>query len=101
ERPVQWTGQGYPTEQFYHVITTKHAPYHVCGAQQDNSTLCVPSTNGLPGRGGGGGGGGQQPFYPVGGNEDGYIAPDPKNLDVFFSSSIYSSFITRHGRCTG
>ena len=23
--------------QFYHVITTEHVPYHVCGAQQDNS----------------------------------------------------------------
>jgi photosystem II stability/assembly factor-like uncharacterized protein len=101
-RPVTWTRQDYPTEQFYHVITTRHAPYHVCGAQQDNSTLCVPSTNGLPGRGGGGGGGGgQQPFYPVGGNEDGYIAPDPKNLDVFFSGSNNGSFITRLDRRTG
>src|SRR5258708_245260 len=46
-----WSDQGFPTEQFYHVITTKHVPYHVCGAQQDNSTLCVPSTNGMAGRG--------------------------------------------------
>ena len=30
-------GAGLPTGQFYHVITTKHVPYHVCGAQQDNS----------------------------------------------------------------
>jgi photosystem II stability/assembly factor-like uncharacterized protein len=102
ERPtVTWTRQDFPTEQFYHVITTRHAPYHVCGAQQDNSTLCVPSTNGLPGRGGGGGGGNQQPFYPVGGNEDGYIAPDPKSLDVFFSGSNNGSFITRLDRRTG
>ncbi|HEX7939968.1 MAG TPA: glycosyl hydrolase, partial [Gemmatimonadaceae bacterium] len=34
-----WTDEDYPTEQFYHVVTTKHIPYHVCGAQQDNSTL--------------------------------------------------------------
>ena len=102
ERPVMWTRQDYPTEQFYHVITTRHAPYHVCGAQQDNSTMCVPSTNGLPARGGGGGGGAvQQPFYPVGGNEDGYIAPDPKDLDVFFSGSNNGSFITRLNRRTG
>src|SRR5882672_5532812 len=53
-----WTGEGYPTEQFYHVITTRHAPFHVCGAQQDNSTLCIPSNNGIRGRGGDGGGGG-------------------------------------------
>ena len=24
-------------------ITTTHLPYHVCGAQQDGSTVCVPS----------------------------------------------------------
>jgi len=102
EKPtVTWSRQDFPTEQFYHVITTKHAPYHVCGAQQDNSTMCVPSTNGLPQRGGGGGGGNQQPFYPVGGNEDGYIAPDPKNLDVFFSGSNNGSFIVRYDRRTG
>jgi photosystem II stability/assembly factor-like uncharacterized protein len=93
-----WSDQGFPTEQFYHVITTKHVPYHVCGAQQDNSTLCVPSTNGMAGRGG------QrtvEPFYPVGGNEDGYIAPDPKDTDVFFSGSNNGSFITRLNRRTG
>ncbi len=38
----KWTEQDYPTEQFYHAVTTKHTPYHVCGSQQDNSTLCVP-----------------------------------------------------------
>jgi photosystem II stability/assembly factor-like uncharacterized protein len=93
-----WSGQEFPTEQFYHVITTKHVPYHLCGAQQDNSTMCVPSTNGMAGRGG------QrtvEPFYPVGGNEDGYIAPDPKDTDVFFSGSNNGSFITRLNRRTG
>ncbi len=93
-----WSGQEFPTEQFYHVISTKHVPYHLCGAQQDNSTMCVPSTNGMVGRGG------QrtvEPFYPVGGNEDGYIAPDPKDSDVFFSGSNNGSFITRLNRRTG
>src|SRR4029079_7648388 len=93
-----WSGQEFPTEQFYHVITTKHVPYHVCGAQQDNSTLCVPSTNGLTGRGGQRQG---EPFYPVGGNEDGYIAPDPKDTNVFFSGSNNGSFFTRLNRRTG
>ena len=36
-----WTGQEFATAQLYHVITTKHAPFHVCGAQQDNTTLCI------------------------------------------------------------
>ena len=39
-----WTDQDYPTAQFYNVFTTAHVPYHVCGAQQDNSTACVSST---------------------------------------------------------
>ena len=39
---ARWTGQAFPTGQFYHVVTTKHIPFHVCGSQQDNSTLCVP-----------------------------------------------------------
>jgi hypothetical protein len=41
-----WTGQVYPTAQLYHVATTRDVPYHVCGAQQDNTTLCVPSDGG-------------------------------------------------------
>src|SRR5437867_3297116 len=74
-----WTRQDFPTAQMYHVITTKHAPYHVCGAQQDNSTLCVGS-NTTFGRGGGGGGrGAVVDPYQAGGGEPGYIAPDPKD----------------------
>ena len=29
--------EDFATAQFYHVIATNHFPYHVCGAQQDNS----------------------------------------------------------------
>ena len=39
-----WTEQDFPTTQLYHVIATNDFPYHVCGAQQDNSTVCVPSS---------------------------------------------------------
>ena len=38
-----WTGQAYPTAQMYTASTTMHFPYHVCGSQQDDGTLCVPS----------------------------------------------------------
>ena len=38
-----WTEQDFATAQMYHVSTTNHFPYQVCGAQQDNSTLCGPS----------------------------------------------------------
>jgi photosystem II stability/assembly factor-like uncharacterized protein len=82
-----WTDQDYPTAQFYNVITTGHVPYHVCGAQQDNSTACVPST-----------GGGV--LYAVGGGESGYIAPDPEDTDVFYAGS-YGGLLTRINRRTG
>jgi photosystem II stability/assembly factor-like uncharacterized protein len=81
-----WTDQDYPTAQFYNVFTTAHLPYHVCGAQQDNSTACVPSTGGE--------------LYPVGGGESGYIAPDPENVDVFYAGS-YGGLLTRIDSRTG
>ena len=68
-----WTDQDFPTAQFYHVMTTKHAPYHVCGAQQDNSTLCVDSRTNL-GRGGIGRGNLVAP-YEAGGGEPGTSRP--------------------------
>ncbi len=82
-----WTDQDYPTAQFYNVFTTAHVPYHVCGAQQDNSTACVPSS-----------GGGE--LYAVGGGESGYIAPDPLDVDVFYAGS-YGGLLTRINRRTG
>ena len=98
-----WSSREYATGQFYHVATTKHVPYHVCGAQQDSSTLCVPSDTGLGrgGRGGGGGRGGAPATYGAGGSEDGYIAPDPKDPDVFFSGGNNGSFLIRLNRRTG
>ena len=82
-----WTGQDFPTAQFYNVITTAHVPYHVCGAQQDNSTACLSSA-------------GDGSLYQVGGGESGYIAPDPEDTDVFYAGS-YGGFLTRINRRTG
>jgi photosystem II stability/assembly factor-like uncharacterized protein len=81
-----WTDQDFPTAQFYNVFTTAHVPYHVCGAQQDNSTACVPSTGGQ--------------LYEVGGGESGYIAPDPQDKDVFYAGS-YGGLLTRTNVRTG
>ena len=99
-----FSSRDYPTGQFYHVATTKHVPYHVCGAQQDASTICVPSeVPGGRGRGGGGGGRGNptQETYTAGGAEPGYIAPDPADPDVFFAGGNNGSFMTRLNRRTG
>jgi photosystem II stability/assembly factor-like uncharacterized protein len=94
-----WTAETMPTAQFYHVITTTHVPYHVCGAQQDNSTACV-SSRPPQGGPGGSGGGADQVFYSVGGGESGYIASDPRNPDIFYAGS-YGGLITRLDRRTG
>jgi photosystem II stability/assembly factor-like uncharacterized protein len=110
-----WSSRDYPTGQFYHAATTVHVPYHVCGAQQDSSTICVPSdTNfgsrdnngqtarGGRGRGAAGGRGAVIPAtYTAGGAEPGYIAPDPKNPDVFYSGGNNGSFLVRLDRHTG
>ncbi len=82
-----WTDQDFPTAQFYNVITTAHVPYHVCGAQQDNTTACVSST-------------GTGALYTAGGGESGYIAPDPQDTDVFYAGS-YGGLLTRINRRTG
>ncbi len=76
-----WTAQTFSTAQMYHVVTTAHIPYQVCGAQQDNTTLCVPSD----GRG--------ASFYPVGGGESGYVAADPRHPDIFYAGS-FGGYIT-------
>ncbi|HEX5069566.1 MAG TPA: hypothetical protein VFV78_05055, partial [Vicinamibacterales bacterium] len=114
-----WTARDYPTAQYYHVITTARLPYDVCGAQQDGSTVCVPSTTNEQGgaqagggRGGGGGAGGQggggrggaataPATYSPGGAEPAFIAPDPKDPDVFFSGGNNGSFLVYTNRRTG
>jgi len=88
-----WTGQQYATAQLYHVAVTNEIPYHVCGAQQDSSTICTPST--ASGRGGRG----AANTYGVGGGESGYIAPDPKNPNIFFAGS-QGALLTRFDRRT-
>ncbi|MFM8528781.1 MAG: WD40/YVTN/BNR-like repeat-containing protein, partial [Ilumatobacteraceae bacterium] len=100
----KYTEQDFPTEQWYHVITTKHVPYHVCGSQQDNSTLCTPMgwnlgrQNAAPGQEAQGG---MAVSYQVGGGEPGYIAPDPLDIDVFYSGTNNGGYVDKFNRKTG
>lgn len=87
-----WTGQEYATAQMYHVSTTNHFPYRICGAQQDNSTLCGPSRK--PG------GIVISDWVDAGGGESGYIAPSPSNPDIVFAGS-YGGLLTRKDMRTG
>ncbi len=96
-RQRTWSGEDVPTAQFYHVATTAHLPFHVCGSQQDNTTMCVPSDSGQ-------GGFGRVPPeapYQVGGGEPGYIAPDPRDSQVFFAGTNNGGFLTRLDRRSG
>src|ERR1051326_3763419 len=88
-----WTPEHYPTAQFYHVITTRDVPYHVCGTQQDDGAACVTSASRglLYGIG--------DWIYSPGGGEAGYVAPDPKHPGVFYAGD-QAGILTRHDRNT-
>ena len=93
-----WTPETFPTAQLYHVATTTDVPYQVCGAQQDNTTVCVASRQGRnfhnPAEAQG------LWMYAVGGGESGYIAPDPKDANIFFAGS-QGAMLTRYDRRSG
>ncbi len=92
-----WTDLDFPTSQFYHIMVTKDFPYHVCGAQQDNSTMCIPSEgwNFKQARGPH-----KQYYYAVGGGESGYISQHPDNLDWFYAGS-QGALLTKYDRSNG
>ena len=94
-----WSDQDFPTAQLYHVATTVDEPYHVCGAQQDNSTACLPTRGWDNLRGARSSALGDW-MYDVGGGESGYIAPDPRNPDIFFAGS-QGALLTRYDRRNG
>jgi photosystem II stability/assembly factor-like uncharacterized protein len=89
-----WTAEDFITTQFYHVTATNHVPYHVAGAQQDNSTIAIPSEgwghmNELGEWG-----------YDVGGGESGYITSHPDNPNVYYAGS-QGALLTRKDVSTG
>ena len=120
-----WTDQEFSTAQFYHGVTTAHIPFHICGSQQDNSTLCLPSdwnagsfeqalaaaasaddadtaaATAAEARAPAITEGSMGVHYVAGGGEPGYIAPDPKDLDVFFSGTNNGRYIDRFNRRLG
>jgi photosystem II stability/assembly factor-like uncharacterized protein len=89
-----WTRQdNQPTAQFYHVTTTSDFPYHICGAQQDNSTACIVSRTS-------GGGIEVQDWYEIGGCESGYISVRRDDPNISFAG-CYGGTITRYDRRNG
>ena len=83
-----------PTAEIYNVTVDDAFPYHVYGAQQDSTTIRLPSR------------------YPpaltpyenwreVGGCESGSIAVDPRNRDIVFAGCGYGGEITRKDLSSG
>jgi photosystem II stability/assembly factor-like uncharacterized protein len=85
-----WSDEDFATAQFYHVIATNHFPYHICGAQQDNSTLCGPSRGNLD----------ISEWLEAGGGESGWIASRGDDPDVVYAGS-YGNLLTRRDLRTG
>lgn len=91
-----WTEMRYPTAQIYRLATTTDFPYHACGAQQDNSTVCVSSE---PGHLQNPRGVSTEWMYSVGGGESGYIALRPTDPNIFYAGA--TNALTRYDRSTG
>ena len=89
-----WSSQNnQPTAEFYRVSVDNQFPYRIYGAQQDNTTISVPSkfepslTN-------------TQNWYAVGGGESGHIAIDPRDPNLIYAGT-YIGQITRLNRTIG
>ena len=76
-----WTTQNnQPTAQFYHVAVDNAFPYHIYGAQQDNTNLGIASRtdSGVIGR---------EDWFQAGGGECGFVVPDPRDWHIIYSDS--------------
>jgi photosystem II stability/assembly factor-like uncharacterized protein len=76
-----------PTAQFYHVTTDQRFPFRAYGAQQDNTTLSVPSRSDASAITAGS-------WFSVGGGESGYIAVRPDDPDIVYAGSY--NLLTRY-----
>ena len=69
-----------PTAQFYHVAVDNAFPYHIYGAQQDNSNIGIASRSdsGVIGR---------EDWFQAGDGECGFVVPDPRDWHIIYSNS--------------
>jgi photosystem II stability/assembly factor-like uncharacterized protein len=88
-----WTTQNnQPTAQFYHVSVDNAFPYHIYGAQQDNSSVGIASRTdeGVITA---------QDWFQAGGGECGFVLADPRDWQIIYSNNEAS--ITRYDKHTG
>ena len=89
-----WSTQfNQPTAEFYRVTVDNRFPYRVYGAQQDNSTISVPSRNA-------GGITPTQYWYDIAGGESGHIAVSAENPELSYAGN-YIGRIDRYDHRTG
>ncbi|MCI0390455.1 MAG: glycosyl hydrolase [Acidobacteria bacterium] len=82
-----WTEQDQATAQFYRVAIDNDFPYHIYGAQQDNSTVKITSRSmsAVIAR---------TDWEVTAGSESGWVAPHPKDSEIVFGGN-YGGYLTR------
>ena len=83
-----------PTAQIYRVTTDNAYPYHILGAQQDNSTVRIKSFTNSPA------GITENDWEQTAGAESGYVVADPLNPDIVYGGN-YGGYIARLNHKTG
>ncbi len=89
----KWTEQDQATAQFYRVSTDNDFPYHVYGAQQDNSTVRIASRTtsfGIT----------EKDWDVTAGSESGWVQPHPKDSNIVFGGN-YGGLLERLDHRTG
>ena len=89
----RWSEQDQATGQYYRVATDNDFPYHVYGAQQDNSTVRIVSRTT-------GGGITEKDWDVTAGSESGWVQPSPKDSMVVFGGN-YGGLLERLDHRTG
>ncbi len=88
-----WSEQDQATAQFYRVALDNDFPYHVYGAQQDNSTVRIASrTTGF--------GISTKDWDVTAGSESGWVQPSPKDSMIVFGGN-YGGLLERLDHRTG
>jgi photosystem II stability/assembly factor-like uncharacterized protein len=88
-----WTEQDQPTAQFYRVSLDNDFPYHIYGAQQDNSTVKIASRTM-------GSSISRTDWEETAGSESGWVTPHPKDSNIVFGGN-YGGYLTRLDHRTG
>jgi photosystem II stability/assembly factor-like uncharacterized protein len=91
---ASWSSEdNQPTAQFYTVSTDNAFPYHVYGAQQDNSTVGIASRSAERGIA-------VTDWFEVGGGESGYVEADPEDPNIIYAGAFWG-LLTRYDHRTG